>query len=70
MPLPWQTRKLTIDEAQEENERLKMQAQNEELQLSIAQKQSLRARLAQEGFTVNKTFGGSLKAAWTWFRSH
>ncbi len=59
----------TLDELQADTERLKIQAENEDLELTIAQKQALRQKLAENGFTVNKTFGGSIKNAWRWAMS-
>ena len=59
-------KKKTAEEIQEENDRLEQQEKQEELELSIAQKQALRKRLQDSGLTVKKDFGGSLKKAWTW----
>ena len=50
----------------EENERLKSEAENEDLKLTIAQKQALRQKLEIAGLTVRKDFNGSLKRAWAW----
>ncbi len=56
----------TLEEIAEDTERLRVEAENEDLQLTIAQKQALRRKLADAGLSVNKTFGGSLRAAWRW----
>jgi hypothetical protein len=61
------TKKLrTTEELIEDNERLKTEAENEELRLSIAQKQALYKKLENAGLTVKKDFNGSLKRAWQW----
>ena len=64
--LPFTRKKRTLEEIQTDNERLSQESENEELQLSIAQKQALRRKLEQSGLTVNKDFGGSLTRAWRW----
>ncbi len=69
MPLPFLSKRKTIEEATEDNERLKVEAENEDLQLTIAQKRALRAKLSEYGLSVNKSFGGSLKAAYRWAMS-
>jgi hypothetical protein len=66
MPIPFISRQKTLEELSEENERLKTQAENEDLKLTIAQKRALQAKLSANGLSVNKTFGGSLRAAWRW----
>ena len=53
----------SISELQEENEK-------KDLELSIAQKQAMMLKLNQAGLSVKKDFGGNLKAAWQWFRTH
>jgi hypothetical protein len=63
---PFTKKKLTAEEIEEQNELLTRQNENEELQLSIAQKQALRTKLESSGLTVKKDFGGSLKRAWVW----
>ena len=55
-----------LGEIEEDNEFLVKKAENEDLQLSIAQKQALRKKLEQSGLTVKKDFGGSVKRAWAW----
>ena len=61
MNLPWQKQK-TLEEAQQENERL-------DVELSIAQKRAMLAKLKANGLTT-RDFGGSLKKAWQWFKTH
>lgn len=62
---PFSKRK-TTEQLMEEQEHLKAVAENEELQLSIAEKQALRGKLEVAGLTVRKDFGGSVKKAWQW----
>ena len=64
--IPFIQKKKSVSDLEEENELLTKQAENEELRLSIAQKQSLYKKLDDAGLTVRKDFGGSLKRAWTW----
>lgn len=64
--LPFTRQKKSQSQLEEENELLTRQAENEELQLTIAQRQALRKKLEDSGLTVRKDFGGSLKRAWTW----
>lgn len=64
--LPFMHKHKTEADFDAENELLLKQSENEELQLSIAQKQALRKKLEQSGLTVKKDFGGSLKRAWAW----
>ena len=64
--LPFMQKRKTQEQIMEENERLKSEAENEELRLSIAQKQALYKKLDDAGLTVRKDFGGSLKRAWNW----
>jgi len=59
-------KKRTNEQIMEDSERLKVEAENEDLQLSIAQKQALRRKLEVSGLTVKKDFGGSVKRAWAW----
>ncbi|MFA5299362.1 MAG: hypothetical protein WC389_14325 [Lutibacter sp.] len=62
MPIPFlEQNKPTIEELEEQD-------QEEELKLSIAQKQALRQKLEANGLKVG-TFG-SLSKAWEWFRTH
>lgn len=60
----------SLEELQEENERLVMENQNAELKLTVAQKQAMYKKLDDAGLTVRKDFGGSMKRAWQWFRTH
>ena len=59
-------KKRTNEQIMEDSERLKTEAENEDLQLSIAQKQALRRKLEISGLTVKRDFGGSVKRAWAW----
>jgi hypothetical protein len=61
MPLPWE--KKTLEETQEEDERLSVQ-------LSIAQKKAMIAKLRANGLSVKRDFGGSIKAAIQWLKAH
>lgn len=63
---PFMKKQKTIEELETDNERLKTEAENEELKLSIAQKQALYKKLDNAGLTVRKDFGGSLTRAWRW----
>ena len=64
--LPFLEKRRTHEQVMEENERLKSEAENEDLQLTIAQRQALRKKLEDSGLTVRKDFGGSVKRAWAW----
>lgn len=64
--LPFTRKQKSMEVLQEDNERLAKEAENEELQLTIAQKQALRKKLEESGLTVKKDFGGSVKRAWLW----
>ncbi len=66
MPFPFMQKKKDLAELEQENEILAKQAENEELRLTIAQKQALYKKLDDAGLTVSKDFGGSLKRAWVW----
>ncbi len=66
MPIPFMQKKKSLEELEEENEVLTREAENEELRLSIAQKQALYKKLDDSGLTVRKDFGGSMKRAWAW----
>lgn len=63
-------RRKSTEQLIEDNERLKTEAENEELQLTIAQKQALRKKLEDAGLTLKKDFGGSVRRAWVWFKTH
>lgn len=63
---PFKWKQKSLEQLQEENERLSKEAENEELQLSIAQRQALRKKLSDSGLSVKKDFGGSVKRAWAW----
>ena len=66
LTFPFMKKQKTDEEVQVYTERLKIDNENEELQLSIAQKQALRRKLEVAGLTLKKDFNGSLKRAWTW----
>jgi len=59
-------KKRTNEQIMEDNERLKTEAENEDLQLTIAEKQALRRKLEVSGLTVKRDFGGSVRRAWKW----
>ncbi len=59
-------KEISLSDLEEQNQLLAKQNENEELQLSIAQKQKLRKELEEAGLTLKNDFGGSLKKAWTW----
>jgi len=63
---PFLEKRKTHEQVMEDNERLKSEAESEDLRLSIAQKQALRKKLEDSGLTVRKDFGGSVKRAWAW----
>ena len=67
---PFMKKQKTPEELEAEGEILRRQAENEELKLTIAQKQALYKRLDDAGLTVRKDFGGSLKRAFKWFQTH
>lgn len=62
-------KKRTLEEAQEENERLQVEAEIEDKQLSIAQKRAAILRLKQAGLTP-KDFGGKWSAVVEWLKTH
>lgn len=64
--LPFMRKQKSIEQLQEENERLSQESQNEDLQLTIAQKQALRRKLEENGMTLKRDFSGSLRRAWKW----
>ena len=61
MPIPFLQRKKTLDESQEENERLDME-------LSITQKRVAIAKLKEAG--LKKEDFGSWRAIWRWVKEH
>ena len=63
---PFTRKRRTNEELLADNERLKTEAENEELQLTIAQKQALHKKLDESGLTVKRDFGGSVSRAWKW----
>lgn len=63
---PFTKKQKSISDLEEDNERLTKEAENEELRLSIAQKQALYRKLDNAGLTVRKDFGGSVARAWRW----
>jgi hypothetical protein len=67
--LPFLKKKKDLAEIEEDNERLEAENRNEELQLSIAQKEKLRKELKSRGLST-QNFGGSLARAWTWMKTH
>jgi hypothetical protein len=69
LELPFLKRKKDLSEIEEDNERLEAENRNEELQLSIAQKEKLRKELKSRGLSTSN-FGGSLSRAWTWMKTH
>jgi hypothetical protein len=52
----------TVDELQQEKER-------NDLQITIAQQNRIKAQLKEHGLTL-KSFAGSLKSAIAWLKSH
>jgi len=52
--------KRTLEEAQEENERL-------DVELSVAQKRAAIAKLKENGLS-GKSFGWNWRAIWAWFK--
>jgi len=56
-------KKKSLEELQEENDRL-------EMELSVEQKNAMLAKLRANGLTVKKDFGGRLTDAWRWFKTH
>ncbi len=64
MPLPFIGKRQTLEDATEENERLKVQAENEDLKFTIAQRQAMAQKLKDAGLT-KKSFG-SWTAVWRW----
>lgn len=70
MTLPFMQKRKTATEVEEENELLHREAENEDLKLTIAQKQAMRKKLEDAGLTLKRDFGGSLKRAWVWFQTH
>ena len=63
---PFLEKRKTHEQVMEDTEHLKLVAENEDLRLTIAQRQALRKKLEDSGLTVRKDFGGSVKRAWAW----
>jgi hypothetical protein len=63
---PFMKKQKSMDELQDDNERLKIEVENADLRLSKAQKDALYKQMDDAGLTLRKDFGGSLKRAWQW----
>lgn len=63
---PFLEKRKTTEQLVEEQERLKLVAENEELQSKITLNQAERKRLEDAGLTVRKDFGGSVRRALGW----
>lgn len=61
-------KKKTLEQIQEDNERLSREVENEDLQSKIALSQAERKKLEDAGLTVRKDFGGSVKRALAWLK--
>jgi hypothetical protein len=59
----------SLEDLEQENERLRLEAQNEDLQLSLAQKRAIRSKLKGSGLTL-KSFGNSFRTALKWLRGN
>jgi hypothetical protein len=64
--MPLFAKKETIEELEEQNELLKRRVENEDLKLTVAQKQALYQQLKERGLTVENDFGGKVSRAWRW----
>lgn len=62
--LPFMKKQRTIEELQEDNERLRIQAENEDWRKNIALSQAEYQRLKNAGLTKNSF--GSASALWAW----
>jgi len=60
--------KKSLSDLQEQNDQLKLEAENEELNLSIAQRKALQQKLKANG--LNQGMFGGLKQSWEWFKHH
>ena len=67
---PFSKSEKTTQELEEENERLRVRNENEELKLSIREKEAMQRKLNENGLSVKKDFGGNLRKAWAWFKTH
>lgn len=64
--LPFAKKKKSLEELNEENERLRVQAENEDLQLTIEQRNYTLNKVKKAGLSFKNDFGSSLKRAWKW----
>lgn len=63
---PFMKKTKSLEELQSDNERLHMEAENEDLQLSIEEKQYAFNKLREAGLNYKRDFGSSLKRLWKW----
>lgn len=63
---PFMKKQRTLDEVQEDNERLQLEEQNAELKLSIEQKNYAFNKMREAGLSYKKDFGSSMKKLWIW----
>ncbi len=60
--------KPTLSDLQEKQDELKLQAENEDLELTIAQRKALHQKLKANG--LNEGMFGGVQQAWAWFLKH
>lgn len=56
----------TMEELTEENERLKAEAENQELELTIEEKRYAFNKMKEAGLDYRRDFGSNLKRLWRW----
>lgn len=61
------SRKKSLEEIQQENERLRVERENEQLAYSIKQQRAVSSELRKSGLSL-KDFGGNIKSALRWLR--
>lgn len=63
---PFMKKQRSLDEVQVDNERLRVEEENAELNLSIEQKNYAFSKMKEAGLQYKKDFGSSLKRLWVW----
>lgn len=63
---PFMKKTKTLEQLQEENERLAREAENADLQLTREQRTFAYNKLREAGLSYKKDFGSSLKRLWRW----
>ncbi len=64
--LPFMRKQRTMEELHTANERLRMEAENEDLRLTVEQKQYAFKKLKEAGLNYKSDFGSSMRRLWKW----